>query len=47
MPGVTSARAVHLGMDRSKDTIVVAVLLPGEELPAVDRVVNGRRRSAA
>ena len=29
-----------MGMDTSKDTIVVAVLLPGEEFPAVDRVVN-------
>jgi len=27
-------------MDTSKDTIVVAVLEPGEELPAVDRIVN-------
>ncbi len=40
MTSVTSAGAVHLGMDTSKDTIVVAVLLPGEELPAVDRIVN-------
>jgi transposase len=27
-------------MDTSKDTIVVAVLMPGEELPAVDRIVS-------
>jgi hypothetical protein len=40
MTGVTSAAAVRLGMDTSKDAIVVAVLLPGEELPAVDRIVN-------
>jgi transposase len=40
MTSVTSAGTVHLGMDTSKDTIVVAVLLPGEELPAMDRVVN-------
>src|SRR5215470_11460430 len=40
MPSVTSAGAVHWGMDTSKDTIVAAVLEPGEELPAVDRIVN-------
>ncbi len=40
MTSVTSARAIHLGMDTSKDTIVVAVLLPGEELPAVDRIAS-------
>jgi transposase len=40
MTRVTSAGAVHLGMDTSKDAIVVAVLEPGEELAAVDRIVN-------
>src|SRR5215469_12478493 len=40
MTSVTSAGAVHLGMDTSKETIVVAVLGPGEDLPAVDRIVN-------
>lgn len=40
MTSVTSAGAVHLGMDTSKDAIVVAVLLPGEERPAVDRIVS-------
>lgn len=40
MTGLTLPGAVHLGMDMSKDTIVVAVLLPGEELSAVDRIVN-------
>jgi transposase len=40
MPSVTSAGAVHWGMDTSKDTIVVAVLLAGEELPAVDRIAS-------
>jgi len=29
MPSVTLAGAIHLGMDTSKDTIVVAVLMPG------------------
>jgi transposase len=29
-----------LGMDTPKDTIVVAVLMPGEELPAVDRIAS-------
>jgi transposase len=40
MTSLTSAGAIHLGMDTSKDTIVVAVLSPGEESPAVDRIVN-------
>ncbi len=41
MPSVTSpAGLIHLGMDTSKNTIVVAVLMPGEQIPAVDRVFN-------
>ena len=40
MSSVTLPGAIHLGMDTSKDTIVVAVLMPGEELPAVDRVAG-------
>ena len=41
MPSVTSpAGLIHLGMDTSKNTIVVGVLLPGEEIPAVDRIFN-------
>ena len=41
MLSVTSAAGlIHLGMDTSKDTIVVGVLLPGEPIPAVDRIVN-------
>jgi len=41
MPSVTSpAGAIHLGMDTSKNTIVVGVLMPGEEIPAVDRIFN-------
>ena len=35
-----SAGAIHLGMDTSKNTIVVAVLLPGEEVPVIDRMWN-------
>jgi len=31
---------IHLGMDTSKNTIVVGVLLPGEQIPAVDRIFN-------
>jgi transposase len=31
---------IHLGMDTSKNTIVVGVLLPDEEIPVVDRVFN-------
>jgi len=41
MPSVTSpAGLIHLGMDTSKNTIVVGVLLPGEQIPAVDRIFN-------
>ena len=37
MSSVASAAGlIHLGMDTSKNTIVVATLLPGEESP-VDR----------
>jgi transposase len=36
----SAAGLIHLGMDTSKDTIVVAVLLPGEDSPAVDRIAN-------
>jgi hypothetical protein len=32
------AGVIHLGMDISKNTIVVAVLLPGEEVPVIDRM---------
>jgi transposase len=31
---------IHLGMDTSKNTIVVGVLLPGEQVPVVDRIFN-------
>lgn len=31
---------IHLGMDTSKNTIVVATLLPGEESPVTDRIFN-------
>jgi transposase len=41
MTSMTSpAGLIHLGMDTSKDTIVVGVLLPGQEIPAVDRIFN-------
>ena len=41
MSSVTSpAGLIHLGMDTSKNTIVVAVLMPGEETPVIDRVFN-------
>jgi transposase len=41
MASVTSAAGpIHLGMDTSKNTIVVAVLRPGEETPALDRIWN-------
>jgi transposase len=41
MPSVTSAAgAIHLGMDTSKNTIVVGILMPGEEVPVLDRIWN-------
>jgi transposase len=41
MPSVTSAAGpIHLGMDTSKNTIVVGILMPGEEVPVVDRIWN-------
>jgi transposase len=41
MPSVTSAAgAIHLGMDTSKNTIVVGILMPGAEVPVIDRIWN-------
>jgi transposase len=41
MSSLTSpAGAIHLGMGTSKNTIVVAVLMPGEEVPVIDRLWN-------
>jgi transposase len=41
MSSVTStAGPIHLGMDTSKNTIVVGILMPGEEVPVLDRVWN-------
>jgi transposase len=41
MPSVTSAVGpIHLGMDTSKNTIVVGILNPGEEVPVLDRIWN-------
>jgi transposase len=41
MPSVTSgAGPIHLGMDTSKNTIVVYILMPGDEVPVVDRIWN-------
>ena len=41
MASVTSAAGpIHLGMDTSENTIVVAVLMPGEEIPVLDRIWN-------
>src|SRR5258708_21874941 len=34
------AGLIHLGMDTSMKEIVVGVLRPGEEMPAVDRIPN-------
>jgi len=41
MASVSSAAGpIHLGMDTSKNAIVVAVLMPGEEIPVLDRIWN-------
>ena len=41
MSSVTSpAGLIHLGMDTSKNAIVVATLLPDEENPVTDRIAN-------
>jgi transposase len=41
MSSVASAAGlIHLGMDTSKNTIMVATLLPGEESPVTDRIAN-------
>ncbi len=45
MASVTSAAGpMHLGMDTSKNMIVVAVLMAGEEIPVLDRVWNEEGR---
>ena len=36
----SAADLIHLGMDTSVKEIVVAVLRPGQEIPAVDRIQN-------
>jgi transposase len=36
----SQAGLIHLGMDTSKNTIVVATLLPGEDSPVTDRICN-------
>jgi len=36
----SQAGLIHLGMDTSKNTIVVATLLPGQDSPATDRIAN-------
>ncbi len=41
MPSVTSgAGPIHVGMDTSKNTIVAGILMPGQEIPVVDRIWN-------
>ena len=34
------AGAIHLGMDTSKKTIMVATLMPGEQIPVTERIAN-------
>ena len=36
----SQAGLIHLGMDTSKNAIVVATLLPGEQSPVTDRIAN-------
>ena len=41
MSSLTSpAGAIHLGMDTSNDTTMIAVLMPGVEVPVIDRLWN-------
>src|SRR6266699_1959719 len=41
MPSVTPAAGpIHLGMDTSKNTIVVGILMPGDQVPVIDRIWN-------
>ena len=41
MPSVTSAAGpIYLGMDVSKNTIVVDILMSGEEVSVIDRIWN-------
>jgi transposase len=35
-----AAGLIHLGMDTSKNTIVVGILMPGDEVPVIDRIWN-------
>jgi hypothetical protein len=34
------AGPIHLGMATSKNTIVVGILMPGDEVPVIDRIWN-------
>ena len=34
------AGLVHVGMDTSKKTIMIATLWPGEQVPATERIAN-------
>jgi transposase len=34
------AGPIHLGMDTSKNTIVAGILMPGDEVPVIDRIWN-------
>ena len=41
MSSVTPAAGpIHLGMDTSKNTIVAGILMPGDEVPVIDRIWN-------
>jgi transposase len=41
MPSLApAAGAIHLGMDTSKNTIVAGILMPGDEVPVLDRIWN-------
>ena len=41
MSSVTPAAGpIYLGMDTSKNTIVVGILMPGDEVPVIDRIWN-------
>jgi transposase len=39
-PDLPAAGPIHLGMDTSKNTIVAGILMPGDEVPVIDRIWN-------
>ena len=40
MASVSHLAPIHLGLDVHRDTISVGILVPGEEVPAVDKIAH-------